>query len=801
MPVKFKTGRFTAKTSTGTQDISGVGFQPQIVLFFMAPTTAAGNAVKAEMGIGCATDASNQNYRAHAQSDGSPIYANSRLSNSSCIAIYLAGSTPSLACVADYVTSLADGFRLNWGSADGTAYAIDYVALAGLTNVKIHNFTIPNSTGNNSVTGVGFQPTAAIFYSTGFLTTTSLPASKSLITCSVGFADGTTQFCNAINSRDGGVSASRRAETDSVIFGLNYDNSDWYEGELVSFDADGFTINWKNVTSGTRRATAICFDALNIKVGSDTQKTSTGTKKTTTNNRPVGVLLCSANTDNSEYTETGACRLQVGAFDPTSQFSRWMGRTQGNPAPSDQANATDRCLAFWDEGTPTLTADADVSSRDADGFTLDWKTADTTARRFNWMSFAGADVPIAGSVDAKSGVSGALGASVPVSGAIAAQSGIAGALSADVPISGAVAAQSVVTGIPTLEKPLMGIIAAQSGVAGDATIAGALAGEVAAKSGVSGDISAEVPLAGSIDAVSGVSGTLGADVPLAGTIAALSGVAGDSTIASALSGSIDAQAGVSGQAQGAWAADGAIAGQSGVTGKADAQWAGSGTVAAQSGVAGNITCLVPLSGSISAQSGVGGEAQAQKPLRGVVAAAGVVTGRVDKDSPLMGTISGFSGLTGWASGDKPLAGSIIGLSGVDGEAQVAVPLSGSIAASSDVVGDLRAACALAGSINGKGIVEGTAILYHLIQGSIDGIATVSGRLAADFALSGSLVCHSEITGTLTTPISGAIAGHSHISGALRKLGVPLEVGWGGRVLIPRGEGVGGRVSQLKRTLG
>lgn len=794
MTLQFKVGRFTAATSTGVQNVTGVGFTPQLVLLFGNYQTGAGTDPDAILAIGGMTTTS-QWYSTVANNDGTPIYSDKRSSDNACFALLSPTATPTVTALAQYSSMNVDGFSLNWATAMGTARPIDYVAIAGLPNVRIHKFNSPTATGSQSITGVGFKSTGILFVSAPVAGT--LPITTTHANMFIGMYDGTNQRCSSCVSRDNSAEAYRNICTNCAIVNIKENGNINLKAAVTSLDVDGFTLNWTTVDPASRNLWAICLTG-NVKVGTGTQKLTTGQETYTTGNRTKGLILSSAIYTTTDSVQNDA-RLQVGATDRTAQFTRWLGRRNLGPTTyADQHNSVIRTTAFLREDVPTMEANAEYYARTDTSFTLNWLASNAVANLFGWMSLAGDVLPGSGSISGKSGISGDTIIASALSGTVAGKSFVEGTLRSAVPISGSISGKSGVAGTPVLKRPISGTVAAQSGVSGDITSAGAISGSIDAKSGISGAIDAAVPLSGTVTATSWVSGELSAKVPLAGSIDAVSGVAGDTRIASALSGSIDAKAGVSGQAQGAWAGAGAISGQSSITGKATAQWAGAGTVAAQSGVNGNTTCLVQLSGSISAQSGVSGAAQAQKPLLGIVYGASVVAGKVTKATPIAGTISGFSDFSGSAACDKPLAGSIIGLSGVSGDAWWKI--SGTVAGASGVSGSAHADYSLAGTIIGRSEVLGKAIDSYSAKGTIAAQSDISGRPTANFALSGSIVCHAEITGTLTTPISGTIAGHSHISGDLRKLGVPMEVGWGGRVLIPRGEGVGGEVYQLKRTL-
>ena len=58
--MNVKSGTLTSPTSTGSQAITGVGFQPKAIIFFYNFTTADGNAVNSYMGQGVVTGVSDR---------------------------------------------------------------------------------------------------------------------------------------------------------------------------------------------------------------------------------------------------------------------------------------------------------------------------------------------------------------------------------------------------------------------------------------------------------------------------------------------------------------------------------------------------------------------------------------------------------------------------------------------------------------------------------------------------------------------------------------------------------------------
>ena len=63
--MSVKVGSFAKRSGTGTQSVSGVGFQPKLVLFWMNDLTSDGNQCGGRYGFGAATSTSNRFWTGH----------------------------------------------------------------------------------------------------------------------------------------------------------------------------------------------------------------------------------------------------------------------------------------------------------------------------------------------------------------------------------------------------------------------------------------------------------------------------------------------------------------------------------------------------------------------------------------------------------------------------------------------------------------------------------------------------------------------------------------------------------------
>lgn len=148
----------------------------------------------------------------------------------------------------------ADGFTLDVDVAPTKGVRCVYFAAAGAPGgYKVGTTQIPGSTGNQAVSGTGFQP-SAVFFANG-------PGSLGVQDhewIGVGGSDGTDNYSTWAGARKGGPWLSNRNDTGKCITFAESSTGSGGAGRqiraqasIASMDADGFTLNWSSV-NGTR---------------------------------------------------------------------------------------------------------------------------------------------------------------------------------------------------------------------------------------------------------------------------------------------------------------------------------------------------------------------------------------------------------------------------------------------------------------------------------------------------------------------------------------------------------------------
>jgi hypothetical protein len=395
----MKVGNFAARLTNGTQAVTGVGFQPAALLFFTSGETADGTSTEAFFTCGFGLSSTVRAAIGTTSNDGSQ--ASGRY-HTNAHAIVLTTTAGAVGFAADLDSMDADGFTLDV-TASGSAHVITYVALDSteVTDASMVAFTSKTSTGTQGYTGAGFQPDF-VFIITAALNTAA-PSGSTQGTYSYGFGtDATDQgVVGGIATASGGTANQTSLKTDKIISVPTVSAGNLLiEAELDSLDADGFTLNWTTANATGRLCWALCLEGPAFNVGNFTQPTSTGNAGVTgVGFIPGGVFLAA-----SDRTAAGTAEPMVlalgAASGATARGTHAMAKTTGAGGNlADSATEQDKALTIYTAGTPTLEAEADLVSFDADGFTLNWTTADATARLIlYWATEAGVSAAITGTV-------------------------------------------------------------------------------------------------------------------------------------------------------------------------------------------------------------------------------------------------------------------------------------------------------------------------------------------------------------------------------------------------------------------
>lgn len=377
--IQVQTGRLLVPGGTGVQTITGLCFEPIAVLFRALDQTADGYSSNmfGSMGFSDGTANFSVGFRSDHNVNPTGNWGYTYPDTTKCISF-----ASSNAAISGFNPN---GFNLNW-SAVGANNIVEWVAFGGDTcqaKVKMIN---PTGTGSMSFTGYGFQGQLLMWlHARGAPWDTEDVTRMSM---DMGFASGSAsdeQFSMHILSNSGA------SPSQSVHEYFTGKVDAWGVTSFSSWDADGYTVSMTGNMGGANVATLVLGDSAetSFKVTNDSQKTSTGTKAQTGIGFQPGALLaagvCGTNTTGT--INQANAYLTFGAYDSATHECGWDGSTNGVNPTVTATRPDESILISHSAPASTTNAEAPVSSLDADGYTLNWTTADATARVFGVVCF------------------------------------------------------------------------------------------------------------------------------------------------------------------------------------------------------------------------------------------------------------------------------------------------------------------------------------------------------------------------------------------------------------------------------
>jgi hypothetical protein len=381
--VRTKYGSFTKSTAAApaSQSITGLGFQPKAVIFFWTRQTATGFAARQSSGFGFTTGSSNERAVSYDEDDAASTSNSGVRKSASRVILMRNGST---VAQAELTSFDPDGFTINWTANETRADIIHYLALGGdgLTNTVASSFELTSSGGNQAVTGVGFRPDMVLFL-TGGDGPIDFDFDKARLV--LGMATGPTeQAALVVASQDDNSANTNKVSqqrTDAVILLTTDSGTQNAVADLVSMDADGFTVNKSDAPSVTETIYFLALRGGQHRVGSFNQPASTG-KSTVTGSGflPRSLMLFSTNKVAGSGIVLSSTLSAGAAHDGPARGSIWAEAKNVDPSDTNSYTSTTDLLTLASSPN-SVNARADLFSFDSDGFTLNWSAADSTPRQ------------------------------------------------------------------------------------------------------------------------------------------------------------------------------------------------------------------------------------------------------------------------------------------------------------------------------------------------------------------------------------------------------------------------------------
>jgi hypothetical protein len=401
MTSSIKVQTITTRTTNGSLAYTGFGGTPKALIFFATKQTAAGFGTPSSVSMGFATDSSHQQQITISADDAAGTTNTGGRLTAACFNI-LTNGTPTLGVEATLTSMDADGFTLNYTSTDGSAYLIRVIALMGADyTATVGSFNFPIGTGNASTSGVGLggKPECVLLLSQDSPLATAQAQGRLIFGA---FNSKGQQATANIFNRDNQVGTSDVSSierTDACMYqGFSVAGTE----RLVTFtsmDADGWTLNHNPVTGSANAVVYLAIKGGTSYIGADTQKTSAGNQsKTGFGFAPDGVLTVSVNKVATTTRDDTQLKFSIGAADGTN-YATTFAQGVDSTTPSVEKNGGVSTVAIRMATQPsTVNAEATLVSFDSDGYTLNWTTADATAREFIVIGFGPTTVNAGGTI-------------------------------------------------------------------------------------------------------------------------------------------------------------------------------------------------------------------------------------------------------------------------------------------------------------------------------------------------------------------------------------------------------------------
>lgn len=258
---------------------------------------------------------------------------------------------------------------------------------------KSGTITQPAGTGNQAYTGVGFTPKLLLLFASD-QTAAGTAADATLTLGAIAASDCTGITASSADAA--GTSAARRRVNlptgSGRVVMVKHDASTLGQVDDVSFDSDGFTLNWIATDGTARRWHYLALGGpIQAKLGYISKTTSgapVDQSVTGVGFKPDLCMLLSTGQTVSPTTQPHAV-WSIGVGKVGSEAS--VGASSENiVGTSDTRGELDsKGLVQVDETTDALDCVATFKSMDSDGFTVTWSTNDASAKFVPYVAIKG----------------------------------------------------------------------------------------------------------------------------------------------------------------------------------------------------------------------------------------------------------------------------------------------------------------------------------------------------------------------------------------------------------------------------
>ncbi len=263
-------GNFTMTTVAGNQDITTIGFQPNMVLFLWSFTGAMDSALaRSELGMGYATASSQGGWVvAGADNTGNNVDKRWEQSITNSILMLNTNNPPAQDAIASLTSMLSNGFRINKSNPPANNTTVFYLAMKGGVH-KVASFNQATTSGLQAITGVGFKPQQLMLESFNLAVP---PRSNDTPQGSNAYSSAISLGAAQSSSSRGNIWFQDRSDNDpsdanmytsttdvlTLAYGTANGNNDGNpavraQADFASFGTDGFTLNWTTADATQRQ--------------------------------------------------------------------------------------------------------------------------------------------------------------------------------------------------------------------------------------------------------------------------------------------------------------------------------------------------------------------------------------------------------------------------------------------------------------------------------------------------------------------------------------------------------------------
>lgn len=375
------TGTLTTPTSTGNASISGLAFTPKVVIIYGNIITTRGY----NFGIGAASGSSSE--------WGSSVWDDNNqapernLKTTEVVSIY--NSTTDW-LEGNLVSLDSTGFTVDWTTVQASGKTLYYIAMGGSSlSASVGNFTSSASTGTQSITGLGFQPSTVLLDTIGLAT--AGPSGTDILTLGIGDA-GSTHTTAGNNVVASGNSYYQQLSGTIISRVSSSGPSQTAVATLTSLDSGGFTLNF--TTAASYLYGYIALGGIQSAQGVFNQPSSNGNQSVTgLSFSPSVVMFMNAQAISGTSIGNGrGLNFGIGLSSSNMNFGTLIAASGTNNYGGDAGSG--EVIENMSGGNPsTVNAKASMFSLDSAGFTVDWTQTNATAVETIYWALGTASAP------------------------------------------------------------------------------------------------------------------------------------------------------------------------------------------------------------------------------------------------------------------------------------------------------------------------------------------------------------------------------------------------------------------------